>query len=325
MMRAVLFQICLTFSFASIGPVHAQQVFWDVNSSTVFEARQGWTIRLIFQTPRGVHLSQGLSSGAVLFEGERTAQSLAGTLYAFDRGCEAKGYEVSGTISADAKSMTLKGRAPVRDASCKIISYKDETLVFSKKETTEPAVSAPPVVSASPPASRLPASAPPAAAPPSASALPPASLPPSAPAPASKPAPPPVPGQPTPPAYWFHNGSTFFLVANGASRELYYDNPRSGMVAAGAREGSLLFKGAYSASTSSYAGTAYVFSPRCGTLSYQVSGPVTDNYQRIMMTGQMPRIDASCNIVSYFTNVLEFTLCFKDSTSSPAQKCPTVQ
>ena len=42
---------------------------------------------------------------------------------------------------------------------------------------------------------------------------------------------------------WDHNGSVMYLVANGASREVYYQKPRQGMLDAGARPGSLLFRG----------------------------------------------------------------------------------
>ena len=34
---------------------------------------------------------------------------------------------------------------------------------------------------------------------------------------------------------WDHNGSTVYLVANGTTREFHYDEPRLGMLQAGAR------------------------------------------------------------------------------------------
>jgi hypothetical protein len=49
----------------------------------------------------------------------------------------------------------------------------------------------------------------------------------------------------TPPeaTLWDHNGSVVYLIANGSSREFYCKQPRSGMLEAGARPGSLLFHG----------------------------------------------------------------------------------
>ena len=34
---------------------------------------------------------------------------------------------------------------------------------------------------------------------------------------------------------WDHNGSVMYLIANGSSREIFYEKPRSGMVEAGAK------------------------------------------------------------------------------------------
>lgn len=45
------------------------------------------------------------------------------------------------------------------------------------------------------------------------------------------------------PPLWDHNGSVMSLVAKGSSREFYYQKPRTGMLEAGAKPGSLLFRG----------------------------------------------------------------------------------
>jgi hypothetical protein len=57
------------------------------------------------------------------------------------------------------------------------------------------------------------------------------------------------------PTIWNHNGSVMYLVANGSSREFYYQKPRSGMLDAGARPGSLLFRGQLN--NGQYLGPAY--------------------------------------------------------------------
>ena len=77
---------------------------------------------------------------------------------------------------------------------------------------------------------------------------------------------------------WAHNGSTLYLMADGATREFYYNAPRAGMLQAGARPGSLLFTGR--SVNGRYVGTAYIFNRQCGQLPYQVSGPILDNYER---------------------------------------------
>jgi hypothetical protein len=105
---------------------------------------------------------------------------------------------------------------------------------------------------------------------------------------------------------WGHNGSTVYLGAKGSSRQFYYQNPRPGMLQAGARPGTLLFTG--KAAGLSYAGTAYVFNSVCGAFGYQVSGPILDNYHRVVLTGYAPRINPDCSVGGYKPDTLEFTL-----------------
>jgi hypothetical protein len=79
---------------------------------------------------------------------------------------------------------------------------------------------------------------------------------------------------------WEHNGSTMYLVASGTKREFYYQAPRQEMLQAGAAAGSLSFNGI--AKGGQYVGTAYIFNPRCGAFPYQVSGPILNDYRRVV-------------------------------------------
>jgi hypothetical protein len=106
------------------------------------------------------------------------------------------------------------------------------------------------------------------------------------------------------PTTWDHNGSVMYLLENGSSREFHYQKPRPGMLEAGARPGSLLFHG--QVDNGQYAGTAYIFNPRCGAISFQVKGPVLDNDERIMLTGQAPQVGRNCRTNGSYTNNLEF-------------------
>ena len=122
---------------------------------------------------------------------------------------------------------------------------------------------------------------------------------------------------------WEHNGSTVYLVAEGASREFHYKQPRPGMIEAGARPGSLLFRGR--TANGQYVGTAYVFDHECGPRPYQVSGPVLDNYRRVVLTGQAPRVGPYpyCQIEGYSNDTLEFTLLEPGLSAPPAQPSPS--
>jgi hypothetical protein len=106
------------------------------------------------------------------------------------------------------------------------------------------------------------------------------------------------------PTTWDHNGSVMYLVENGSSREFHYQKPRPGMLEAGVRPGSLLFRG--QVDNGQYAGTAYIFNPHCGAISFQVKGQVLDNDERIMLTGQAPQAGRNCRIYGSYTNNLEF-------------------
>ncbi len=115
-------------------------------------------------------------------------------------------------------------------------------------------------------------------------------------------------GTPAPPepSLWDHNGSVVSLIAQGSAREFHYKEPRSGILETGARPGSLLFRG--KVMNGQYTGVAFMFDRRCGQVSYAVSGPILDNDQRVVLTGEAPLFGAKCRVQGYFTEVLEFRL-----------------
>jgi hypothetical protein len=105
------------------------------------------------------------------------------------------------------------------------------------------------------------------------------------------------------PTIWDHNGSVMYLVTNGSSRELRYQKPRPGMLDAGARPGSVLFRG--EVNSGQYLGTAYIFNPHCGPIPFEVKGSIL-NDERIVLTGQAPRVGRNCHPSGSYTSNLEF-------------------
>jgi hypothetical protein len=103
---------------------------------------------------------------------------------------------------------------------------------------------------------------------------------------------------------WDHNGSVMYLVANGPSREFYYQKPRTGMLEVGVHPGSLLFRG--EVENGQYSGTAYIFNAHCGQIPFQVKGPVLESDERIVLTGQAPRVGRNCRAHESATSSLEF-------------------
>jgi hypothetical protein len=107
------------------------------------------------------------------------------------------------------------------------------------------------------------------------------------------------------PTLWAHNGSVMYLVANGPSREFYYQKPRTGMLEVGVRPGSLLFRGEID--NGQYSGTAYIFNMHCGQIPFQVKGSILENDERIVLTGQAPKVGRNCRAYEFATSSLEFT------------------
>jgi hypothetical protein len=105
---------------------------------------------------------------------------------------------------------------------------------------------------------------------------------------------------------WDHNGSVMYLVANGPSREFYYQKPRPGMLEAGARPDALLFKGQIEDGRLS--GTAYLFNTHCGQVPFEVKGSIVDNGGRVVLTGQVPRVGRNCQASGYYASTLEFKI-----------------
>src|SRR5215831_12206483 len=103
---------------------------------------------------------------------------------------------------------------------------------------------------------------------------------------------------------WDHNGSLMYLLANGSSREFYYQKPRPGMLDAGARPGSLLFRG--QVNDGQFLGTAYVFNPHCGPIAFEAKGAILDDDERIVLTGQAPRVGRNCRAYESYSSNLEF-------------------
>jgi hypothetical protein len=116
---------------------------------------------------------------------------------------------------------------------------------------------------------------------------------------------------------WDHNGSVMDLIANGSSREFFYEKPRAGMSEAGAKTGSLLFRG--EVTSGQYSGTAYVFNPVCGQLPFQAKGAVLDDGKRIVLTGQAPRVGRNCQAYASYSTTLEFRLLTPIADSPPSE------
>ena len=107
-------------------------------------------------------------------------------------------------------------------------------------------------------------------------------------------------------AVWLHNGSTMRLEANGAERRFVYDTPRPGMIAAGVKRGDVLFEGRRDGNV--YAGSAAIFSRRCGRLTFPVRGSVASDQRSVTLEGQAPQVADDCSVRGHRADSLTFEL-----------------
>jgi hypothetical protein len=114
-----------------------------------------------------------------------------------------------------------------------------------------------------------------------------------------------------------------YLIANGLSREFYYKKPRPGMLDAGAHPDSLLFRGQIK--DGQFSGTAYIFNLHCGQVPFEVKGPILDNNESVVLTGQAPRIGRNCQTYGYYTSSLEFKLLKTTDAAQSAEPAVTTQ
>lgn len=93
-------------------------------------------------------------------------------------------------------------------------------------------------------------------------------------------------------SYWQNDGSIVRLEASKLIRKFVFYRPSDAMRALNATEGSLRFEGQISGN--SYSGTAYLYSEKCGRFPYPVTGTIENNSERVVLTGEAPRLDVQC-------------------------------
>jgi hypothetical protein len=148
-----VYRYFLLLLFASPTAVSAQSL-WDHNDSIVELKSSGLVRQFVYSKPRA---GLSVAPGTVLFSGTKTGDAYTGTAYSFIRNCPPLSYAVSGPVASDQRSVTMTGKIPRRDSSCKVTHYSDDVLVFRFRDQstgTSPATPSSPsasLPSASPP------------------------------------------------------------------------------------------------------------------------------------------------------------------------------
>ncbi len=91
---------------------------------------------------------------------------------------------------------------------------------------------------------------------------------------------------------WMHNGSRVRIVADGGRRRIVFVTPNDRLTNRGAASGDPVFVGRRKGNR--YIGKAYVYSKRCPTVSYNVSGRVHAGEAKVVVTGRRPVRNRRC-------------------------------
>lgn len=132
-MRFYLVFICLmlTALWATEGLAQGGPTLWEHNGSYVVLSSSGAQRQFRYQAPVAELRQYGVQPGTLLFDGRRDGNQYSGTAYVFSKVCGGLPYDVAGPVSSDQRNVTMHGKAPIVDASCRIVGYRDDVLVFN--------------------------------------------------------------------------------------------------------------------------------------------------------------------------------------------------
>jgi formylglycine-generating enzyme required for sulfatase activity len=123
----------LTLAVFFISTAADAASLWDHNGSVVSLEANGAIRKFHYTKPKP---GLPVTNGTLLFDGRKDGNNYSGTAYIFNRKCGPRGYSVSGPVSEDQRTVTMRGQAPRLDLNCKVIGYKDDRLVFTFQEPT---------------------------------------------------------------------------------------------------------------------------------------------------------------------------------------------
>lgn len=114
-------------ALAGMGNQMGNGVFWTHNTSWMTANKNGSAVAIRYDAPRAGLQKVGIRKGTVLFRGRAmSGNRLAGTAYAFKKGCQPASYNVTGKFTSEgqgAYTIVLRGAAPVRKG-CTVTGYK---------------------------------------------------------------------------------------------------------------------------------------------------------------------------------------------------------
>ena len=111
------------------------QTLWDHNNSIMLVKLSSSRIEIYYQNPRQGMIDEGVRSGTLLFEGQRTGDRVSGTAYVFDRRCGKLPYPDDGEIIGDRRIILNGRRVPTQLTSdCRVTGFRIDSSIFSKRD-----------------------------------------------------------------------------------------------------------------------------------------------------------------------------------------------
>jgi hypothetical protein len=138
-MRTLLAFLCLTLGglWSTDGLGQRAITLWVHNGSQVTLSANGPSRQFRYATPAADLLDAGVQAGTVLFDGRRIRKQYSGTAYVFSSSCGGTPYAVAGPVSAHRRTVTMYGKAPIVDSTCRIVGYRNDVLVFNLSSTIQ--------------------------------------------------------------------------------------------------------------------------------------------------------------------------------------------
>jgi hypothetical protein len=113
---------CLAvIAIAADGAAQGASTRWDHNGSLVSLSATGARRQFHYESPAADLLQIGVQPGTLLFDGRRDGNKYSGTAYVFSKVCGARAYAVVGPVSPDQRAVTMYGKAPTVNSSCRVI------------------------------------------------------------------------------------------------------------------------------------------------------------------------------------------------------------
>ncbi len=127
-----MLKVALIATLVGVSSMAMADSFWNHNGSVMRLSADGNDRTLTYEKPSKTMRNAGVTSGTVLFDGQRNGNRYSGTARVFSKYCELPlEYRVSGTVKNE-KTIVMTGKREVFAKGCKATGrYTTDKLTFT--------------------------------------------------------------------------------------------------------------------------------------------------------------------------------------------------